>query len=391
MATVFGPWTRARNDSPYALDLAKLNARPQGVEEMDGFRRQASQTDSQTVRVFKVPSGLLSAFEEWALGYTTTELRPNVDPDRLAAVQAFWQQFPVSQQPPPPDLYRLRRVIPAQDNQRPWLFASSCDLVQGLGAWIDDPLNTVLDSNGNQVVGPDLQPLVAPALRYVNNNRAGSMSLPTLAPVAVSNPPTEEYDDGFVLVRVTYRPRRFAVITDDSIDAKGAGELGRYVERHVDPQLEALPLARVAANNLQFAEGPVAGQVIPEAGTVLLPGAQLVYTWHEVPDLPVSTYALAKGRVNSDGFDGFDGAPLYPAETLLCLPWKTERLEGVTGRVTWRIQYRFAFRPQRWNRFPAANGSYYLATFGGAIDGARVYGSFPFRSLFQAPAPRSYA
>jgi hypothetical protein len=192
------------------------------------------------------------------------------------------------------------------------------------------------------------------------------------------------------------------IVDDPTIDAFGQGELARYVIREEEFTLESIPLARVAAgvtdstgkvlaSPLTFTEGPAAGQVIPEAGVQQLPGSMLVYTWVDVPDLPRAAYATCVGKINASPFDGLNGTPVYPAESLLCLPWRTKPTFSVTGRVTWRIQFRFAFRPQLWNRYPLGTAQgFYKATFGGAPNGPTVYETADFSELFRVPPPVKY-
>jgi hypothetical protein len=120
----------------------------------------------------------------------------------------------------------------------------------------------------------------------------------------------------------------------------------------------------------------------------------LRYTWHDVPDRPLATYSYVLGKVNADPFDGFGGAPTYPAGTLLCQPWETVRKVSATGRVTWDITFNFMLRPQGWNKFLTAYGDFYGATFttnaSGDANGDKVYPTADFNLLFKVPVPVRY-
>lgn len=205
------------------------------------------------------------------------------------------------------------------------------------------------------------------------------------------------YNDGYAIYRLTYSHRDYVVATDAQVRPLQGGELRRYVTRADEPSLEALPLNRLVnagATKLMFLEGPFAGQVIAEAGVKQLATSMLTYTWHQVPDRPLAAHANCVGKVNAGPFDGFGGAPLYPAGTLLCLPWRTRRETGVAGRVHWTITFRFAFRPTGWNRFPAGDGRFYLATFTKNTDGDPagdpVYAAAKFGNLFVPAPPERY-
>lgn len=401
-----GSW---RNDSEYTLDRAKLLDRPQDLEEIDGFRERSAR---ETTRYYTIPWSQRIAAEEWLLGYSHTELIPGVQP-KIADLQgAIWDA--IAGFDSTPDLAapvaRLRRVIPAQDPERPWLFAEECDLVEGRGAWVESPFVVPRDAEGVLLLDNSGEPLSAPAIHYVANDRHGYAKFvqkvedtevaigddgePEEVEVETENTlgPSREFGDGVAVLRVVFRPRDYSVLSDERLEDLGGGELRRYVRRYEDAGLEALPMARLAAAGLvlKFAEGQYASQAVPEAGVQQYPLATLTYEWVDCPDPPRAAYDSCLGKVNSENFDGFRGFPVFPPETLLCLPWKTQEKVTATGRICWSVKYRFCFRPQRWNRFPAGDGRFYKATFGGGADGETVYKKADFNTLFLPRTPVLY-
>lgn len=414
------------NESGYAFSLAKWNERPNDVEEVDGYREKFRATEHQQIRLFKVPWSARRQFRKWALGYSTTSVRVSPTPDGQAQDQVLLLQARTwfGQAPPPPGAslpvvtpWSLNRVIPAQDPECPWLFCTDCDMVETKGAWIDDPDNVLSDANGQPILDGDgkLQPI--PATAYVDNGEGGTfgrelvqLDVPLLGPLDLGGgAPSQRFRDGFAYYRCTFTHRPYEVRTDTELASPdvGGGEINRYVQREEKFQIEALPLARLTAfgnaplkfvptgtvDALTGAAVPagVGGVQVPEAGIQQIPSAALTYTWHEVPDLPRSNYAACAGKINASPFDGYGGAPTYPAETLLCMPWQTFRMANVLGRVVHRIVYSLYFRPGGWNRYYVAlGGGPYKATFGGAVGGPTVYQTADFSLLFKVPPPVRY-
>ena len=399
------------NHSEYTLDLAKMRQQPKGVEEFDGIRERRSAQDGTVSCMFLVPWSVRRAFREWALGYSYSEISPGINAARIAQYAAY--TFAISGDNESAVQYRnvvlLHRVIPAQDPEEPSLFCSDCELIEGRGAVVRDPTNFVLDDEGKietDARGPYREGgieagvdgfLTADAIAYVDNGLAGGISLTERVNNSlVPTPPSGEYRDGRAIYRLTYRPRNYSVINDNNVPE--GNELARYVIREEEFGLEAIPLQRLANNaiaNLKFVDAaPVPAnlrnQMIPEAGAKQLPTAVLNYTWVDVPDRPFASYTRTLGKVNIADFDGFNGAPKFPAGTLLCQPWRTRRTLSVTGKVTWQIQYRFSVRPQGWNNFLAYDGNFYKATFGGAANGPTVYQQIDFAGLFCVPPPVKY-
>ncbi len=407
------------NQSEYLHDLAKLARRPAGVDECDPYREHFGQADGYTERTYLIPWSTYRVARDWFLGYTTTELSPGLDPAVLAAARAFWGGIPADASLlPPQNVATLKREIPAQDPTHPWLFAADWQVLEGHGVVVEDSVNLALDADGGAILDDDGDPMVVPTIAYADNSLAGNVMLggtPDNLPQRMLDTDlggdfrTGRFKDGKVRVRVTYRPRKYAILNDQEVAARPAGELARYVTREEKFSLEVVSLARLAANGstlpqLRFWEGPalsatvtvdLKGRVVPEAGVRQLPGAILRYTWHDVPDRPLSAYSLVLGRVNSNPFDGMGGAPLYPAGTLLCQPWETTRKVSSTGRVSWDIVFNFMFKPQGWNKFLTAYGKFYGATFStnsttGDVNGEPVYPSADFGLLFRIPVPVRY-
>lgn len=398
--TIVGrPGSRPQNHSGYTFDLDKWSARPGSMKEVDPLRATFHPETHEVVRTYTVSAGEMFDFEEWATGYSNSI--STVSPGDVAAAQALAEgvfyylravapgassdghvTYPPGSAPPGLPV-KLRRVIPAQDPVRPWLFARSCELIQGHGAWIEDPDSYVFAPGS-------ATPTYLKSITYADIN-------PGLGKDADGK---QIFGDGVMRYRVTYGPLDYEVRNDADTDTYGAGEIGRYVIWNDEPSIEAIPLARIGAGVLTFAgtvspTNPFGGQQVREAGVLQLPSAAVTYHWVDVPDKPVAAFNNCLGKINSSDFDGFSGRPKYPAQTLLCMPWRTRRTKGVTGRVTWQVFYRFLFHPQKWNYYPASNGQFYPAYFadvaGGPANPAKpVYQLADFGQLFAVPPPVTY-
>lgn len=395
-----------RNDSEYTLNVAKFQARPDALEEIDGYREHFRSEDHYTTRCYQFPWSARGACLEWLLGYSINSLDQSLiatDATAAASLQT-WLDW-ISQSPPDPTIvlppaagWKMSRVIPAQDPNRPWLFASEWELLQGMGAWADDAANNVVDS-GEPVRNPDGSLLLAGGITYFEN------------------PPDDhgEVEEGMAKIRVTYRPRPYAVLDDAQMIARGKGELGRYLIRDQQFNIEALPLAGLANSGgvkLKYCAPPsgvsadghddpggsppngLLGVPVGQPGIQLLPSSLLTYTWVDVPDLPWVAHGQCVGKINANPFDGVGAAPLYPPRTLLCQPWTTKRTISPTGRVSWQITFRFVFHPQGWNYYPTSQGKFLYATFTDKVNGDPnapvVYKSAPFETMFQIPPPKRY-
>jgi hypothetical protein len=172
-------------------------------------------------------------------------------------------------------------------------------------------------------------------------------------------------------------------------------ELERWVVREGEGSVQYLPLQGLP---LMFYEGPLKGQQIPESakGAILFVD-ELAYTWVDVPDVPWAAIQACVGKINRNPFDGAgNGAwPVYAPGTLLMQAPKRRRHRNPTGRVSWDIVYRFLYRPQGWNNYPAAaiaGGSFgfFGASFDGTPTGQKAYGDAEYDALFIPPPPVNY-
>lgn len=151
---------RPINDSGIELDAEKELSRPQGIREAEEYRESFDTAGGQqsATRVFDVPWDKRQDFVEWALGYSYSVLSlPNGNPvpnptprppgggGYVADVGRFWN---VVDDPEwlTADLFgTLKRVIPSQHPERPWLYAARCEFRQGIGVvnsrddiWVND-------------------------------------------------------------------------------------------------------------------------------------------------------------------------------------------------------------------------------------------------------------
>jgi hypothetical protein len=305
------------------------------------------------------------AWKDWVLGYTTVV-----------------QNFVLSTNPSaaPVATASLSRIVPHQHPEMPWLFATDCKLVKGIGAMYNRDDLVVLSANGFPAVGPDGQIAFDPMIAY-----------------GEPSPPGAPWNDGKCVYAVTYRALDYDVLTDAQLLASpfAGSELGRYVTRVPNPSIRAIGIPAPSKGLFKFtAQAPagIAGQVVTGAELpLLMPLFQLEYTWHEVPSVPWSILSNCVGRVNAVPFDPVGALFPHPAGTLLCQPAKAHRYRTKTGRICYRIVMRFDYQPQGWQNFPVAlspdstGGStygFYPATFGGAVGGPPLYQTADFNQIF---------
>ncbi len=201
-----------------------------------------------------------------------------------------------------------------------------------------------------------------------------------------------EFLDGVAKLRVTYRPKPYIVRNDAQNAAWESGELGRYVERRPTYAIQGVGLGNVSRsgpNQLKFvASAPpgVAGQLIPEAGILIVPTAAWSYIWYDVPFYPSQAISNCMGRVNAATFDGIAGFPAFPAGTLLCQAPDIQQGRNACGSPSFTIYWKLDYREQGWNVFPAGDGKFWPATWGGGDplpDGSNlVFKSADFNQLF---------
>jgi hypothetical protein len=165
--------------------------------------------------------------------------------------------------------------------------------------------------------------------------------------------------------RVVYRTVPWIYQEDTAIytdDDTGAGELGRYVERRISFNVEAVPLK---GSSFKFTAD---NEPVPSPPAKVVPLAELTYVWHNVPRPPDDRIVEAIGKVNDGVFDGnqFGGGGNYPAETVLFTG--ANRVEGKNpkGFLNFTVTYKFSLRTSEasggnteatWNRFYRRNGA----------------------------------
>ena len=363
---------------------AKLDTKPAGIEEYDGYTESADMTGQECVRYYKVPWGVKEDFKQWALGYSYN----------VAGT--------------------LRRVTPINHPLMPWLFCQRVELDQRWGALGKDQLALAK--------GEDL-----PA--YYNND-------PTVGGY------------GFAGYKCTFRNLTWIVRSDIEQATKGSqplSEINRYVTRSEKMALQGqlIPQGNQLVFDDQALQNPqlpievrnLIGTAISSSGIQkLYPTKEVTYTWHEVPDVPEEAILACVGHVNQDVFDPpwvtaaqpnqqpprlFDanGKPLpppqggfvvpgglyvggaltnsgYPAGTLLMLAPDKEMHLNACGRYCWTLIYKFLYRPTGWNYFPAFNGQTYHARFQAdslGNQGQELYPPADYNQLFTQPAtPKAY-
>lgn len=415
------------------FDPSKLIDMPVSLYETEGFRMQLEEHGLETTRIFRCAWSDVADAMQWFYGYS------------YLADQRFINGGAPSPNGEPPTSsgpageHVLSRIPPAQDWYLPYLYADRVELVECLGVPLQDPGLFLKDINGagidlNGVAGgsvllrpavgffglgvgrADIGPVLhagpppdnplpggvggfelAPPDPAANDvileaaEPAGVQMLPGL--VFAEQPGTGVFSDGAATLRVTYRQRPYVVRNDAQNNANGQGELGRWVERQPKYAIQGLPLynlatSTTAGNQLKFSEG-FPGTVVPEAGVMLVPTGAWQYIWHDVPFYPAATIEACQGKVNAADFDGIAGFPSFPAGTLLCqapeISWRRNACGQIAFRIVWNLDYRPA-DGKGWNGFPAGDGKFYTATWGGgapADDGSNlVFKPADFSLLF---------
>jgi hypothetical protein len=382
----YAPLLPGTNVSHIEHDVKKLNSRPPGWGECDGSGKEQEddQNGLSVTRLYIGPWSQRVIFRAWLKGTNF----------RNAATQ------------------QINRTIPAQDPQYPFLYCTSAEIVAGYGAVGEDPNIQALTAFGSPVANPPLK-----AVMYFDNCLDGMTAYDADEEDDEANlvGPTGNAMDGKCTIRAVYRTLPYEVRTDDQVYRVGIGqpgyeELTRFVERSYNPAVEALPLAKIAAggvrtgdasgllNQLIFVTGPwgfspnpapfgTIGSRVFEPGILLLKTMQISWIWRKVPDPPFLAMLALMGSVNQDGFDGaaasLPGYPLLGSQTLLMGQPTWKRIgRDATGAILYDVTVRATWRGPGWNTFPAPDGNFYFATFGGGANGPTVYPVMDWGTIF---------
>jgi len=374
-------WAESQNRSGYARDgdfIAKWAQMPDGVEfawhDPSAFKESWGEDQPGEAKLmFWVPWGQNAPFKDWVLGGAGRDVSNGL----------------------------LDRIIPVAHPSYPWLFASHAGIMANAGYMDFNP--------------------------YVTDERPSGQGKKTPAPGLFDGNPAKT-DWGKSLWEVTFRPRPYAVYSDDLMDGLGSNgkplsEICRYVARTMTHAFQFLPIPQGNdTNSLRFIEGPkgIGPQVtVSQSGAIATAGQLIdsssmnkfmfegtaVYDWYLVPDLNTAVFAEIEGTTNNDVFDPpFDavdattgqqvkigGALLYggfPRGTLLCMAPNVTEKRDCAGKVLFDISFKFLYRPQGWNKFPASDGGFYEAGFnaGNPIPVAPP-GKLPTFTFNPAPTP----
>jgi hypothetical protein len=401
-------------DSGIQLDVNHWLARPQGVYEIEEYREQFAVGGEQVIeRTFLVEYGTRHQFLEWVLGYAQSVIQGTAPP-------GF-----------PPTVI-LRRAIPDQDPEFPWLYAQHAELVGAKGATgsIPPAYSTIPSAAALTFDTGGGARTYVPKIWYVDNTDYGDQPTHPGEAAAFVGDGAWVNKNGFAAYRVSYKALPYAVRSDLEISTgaflagqvltgptnaatgavepgdfpgsficPGAGEMERYVTRKFVNSSRSL---QVLGGTIQFTSGVpigsppgtapnpgIAGIVIQQNTSLLAPLKEIQFTWHEVPDPPYYAMEQCLMKVNGFIFDGALGFPRYQPGTLLYIGediGQTPRT--IRGRPTWRITYKMLWNPFTWNAIRAADGNYYPVGVGPA--GNPLYFSAPFGSLFVPPPPIFY-
>jgi hypothetical protein len=405
---IFGQQTWTPYDvSGIGYDWNKLFTMPGSLYETDGYRERLDENGWEVTRTYQCKWSDVADTFQWLYGFSFLQGQQQANQRILTAGGAFPAPPPAQPQGLPIGGGKLinnigqqtaiTRVIPAQDPYRPYLYCSHVELVEGQGAWVQDPGLVLQDINNNLLnqqgiafqpgQGQLLQLVPLPGMVYAEQfPEAGQGALPELVGQA--------FQDGMAKVRATFRERPYSVANDQQTFVQNQGEIFRYVERDIQYAIQGLPLNNVAnsGNQLKFFGGPFNGNLVPEAGVMILPAATYHYTWHEVPFYPTVAIQNCMGRVNEFTFDGVQGWPALAPQTLLCQSPEIKKYRTCCGQWAFRVKWVLDYKPQGWNNFPAGDGNFYPATFGGGapdlVAGTNlVFKVADFGQLFQVAGP----
>jgi hypothetical protein len=208
--------------------------------------------------------------------------------------------------------------------------------------------------------------------------------------------PNGNIDWTHAVITVNYRPRRYLVADDDSVEGN---EQNRYTSRNSDFSGEFL----TGQQSMKFVTAPNSTLTVSPGR---ITGTQeLTYTWHDVPSIGGSPFIVPNqdardaciGCINSQNFD-VNGYNL-PIGTVLFLgqktDFKTPRLGGgivegnPNGAYRWDIIMKFLYRNNgTWSGTTEGNpdfyighnfiwrvdkGAYDLITTDGTTGGMRLY------------------
>jgi hypothetical protein len=356
----WNPWDPTDLSEGVDLSLEKLQQMPVDAHECEGYTETVSEHGRETSRLFQMPWSQVALFMQWAYGYSFTKL--------------------ISTDPPK---FRLYRSLPCQDWYYPSLYCAEANLKTGAGKYVPDPRKFFPDKD------PTGKTMIIPAAVYADNLGMGNLA------------------DGGATVEVKYRARPYPVRNDADAEAHALGERSRWVQVRRTYAIQALPLAKVAiadtkgGRTLKFINGIFAGDIIPEAGVVLMPTQTFEVTWWEVPFDPDPGIRACMGRVNANPFTIAPDWGPFPEETLLCqAPETVGPFRNAASALCWHVKFRLDYRqlnqavPIRpglpaggWNYFYAGDGYAYKATFGGDPAGPTVFQTVDFSQLFDIQGP----
>lgn len=362
-------WAPVDKSGGVALDIAKMAQMPTSAQECGPVLVAVNEHGLETTRHYEVAWSDADDFLRWCYGYSYVNVQ-NV----LVGGGGNQQNN------------QLRRVIPAQDVNYPYLFCDDCRLEQCKGAVLADPgaLMTLngqpVDFQGNIVPAGDVDQGLWPGIIYTERVTSGNV----------------DFQNGNAYFRVRYRPRPYPVRNDDDTDAHPLKEQSRFVQLERHYAIQALALAKIAAaggkpGQLQFVVPPFAGNQIPEAGVLLMPVNSYQLILHEWPYDIGDVISSFVGKVNSKLFQPVPGVKAFGVGTALCqAPESRGPTRNDAGAIVWRHMLRFDVRPNDWNSFPGPDGNFYEAAFGG-LGGTQVYKSADFADIFAPQSPPNWS
>jgi hypothetical protein len=351
---------------------------PPNWNEIDGYSEEGNRNEQRVVRVFLGPWTDRWNFISYMMGSSTSI------PAATGSVAT------------------LSRDIPHQHPEYPWLYAVGYGPIKGEGEWnLTNPFVFMQNPDGTVLMNAQGEEVINPIIYYHDKSLGAATQFQPSAQV------NQAGDDSLsCVVPITYGQLEYEVYADDEIKAYNLTELNRWVSREEVDSYEQLPLP---TGTLVFVLGtgaPHAGKAIDVNAAVLkLPRTEVVYTWHDVPDIPYAAFKACRNCVNLNPFDpqitingknvGGYQVTGYEAQSLLMQAPRRRRHRNSLGRVVWDIEYHFLYNPLGWNVFPDSDGNFYQAVFANAqgqpVIGATLYKVVdfmdPIKGLFTQPNP----
>ena len=383
---------RRANLSSVRTNINKLATMPPGITETDGYKETwrsslsgatGGMAQASISRYFLCPWSQARAAVTYWLGYSGNIIDPN------DGNHGF-----------------LFRVPPDQSPRDPALYATEVRLLNGIGAWVNDPSIVPLDADGAPILNAGAVGAAAAVGAFPQQGSSNLLppggtitSVPVIAAnggaipyIAYAEKRGADFFDGGARFEVVFCALDLEIRDDADMLAYGFGEIGRWVQRRYLPSIQAIQVPIGNVPDYIFTDGPYQGLPIAGSPTYLMPTIQCEWVWYDVPDLNHDAFRACAGCVNPDLFDGVPGygGALKPG-TLLMNPPRYERYRQSTLRYAHKVTFSGVYRETGWNSFLAQDGNFWpIRHKSGALLYKYPRNNYRFADLFKMPLPVFY-